>query len=501
MLRLLIADDERAIRESIYASIDWASLGITVIGLCRNGVEAYDAILDEYPDIVLTDIKMPGLTGLELVARAAGAQLNTQFVILSGYAEFEFAKEAMRWGVRHYLLKPTSPEQIHQVMLEVTEDCYRQRKRPQGERHTQKLALNMRQSLLQNVLTESLNTSESLDALVARHSQFLDFENVNYELCFFYYTEPANKDQCLHFIKSWHRTWAGAVPIYALYANLVLIVFFESYSSAYEEMDMTYAQLQFEGQSTQIEYERIPCVNLQALLHTLVPKIVRFDTVTFMDGVRNVQINNYARLIRSGDAMVMRLSTGNDTEKAEVLRQIEQLLKSSSDVRFLAFMASGMLVKYATLCGNAYALHDLAQDALTKEEDPEKLRAAVLEMFRKISGVCAQEHSGFIGEIKDYVRENISSPKLSLKWLAENRLYMNVDYLSKRFALKTGEKFSAYLTRKRIEKAKELLRMEGNDRVYDIAEQVGCGNNPQYFSQIFKREVGMTPTEYMRKNA
>ena len=75
---------------------------------------------------------------------------------------------------------------------------------------------------------------------------------------------------------------------------------------------------------------------------------------------------------------------------------------------------------------------------------------------------------------------------------------MNVDYLSKQFAKQTGERFSAYLTRKRIEKAMALLSSCENDKIYNVAEAVGCGNNPQYFSQIFKRAVGMTPSEYSK---
>ena len=88
MLRMLIVDDERAIREALRIFLDWDSLGIEIIGLYKNGAEAFDAMLDDYPDIVLTDVMMPGLNGIELIARAHGAGMGTHFVILSGYAEF-----------------------------------------------------------------------------------------------------------------------------------------------------------------------------------------------------------------------------------------------------------------------------------------------------------------------------------------------------------------------------------------------------------------------------
>ena len=96
MLKMIIVDDEKIIRETIHSLIDWNSLGIDVAAVCKDGIEAFDCILDEYPDIVMTDIKMPGLSGLDLIEKVRAAQLNTEFIILSGYGEFEFARTAMR---------------------------------------------------------------------------------------------------------------------------------------------------------------------------------------------------------------------------------------------------------------------------------------------------------------------------------------------------------------------------------------------------------------------
>ncbi|WP_320945686.1 response regulator, partial [Enterocloster bolteae] len=125
MLKLVIADDEKIIRETIRNFIDWQSIGIEVVGVCSNGVEAYETILDYYPDIVLTDIKMPGFSGLELVKKIKEIDNNIQFIILSGYDSFEYAKEAMQFGIHHYLLKPCNEHQIIDAINAVKEDCYK----------------------------------------------------------------------------------------------------------------------------------------------------------------------------------------------------------------------------------------------------------------------------------------------------------------------------------------------------------------------------------------
>ena len=93
---------------------------------------------------------------------------------------------------------------------------------------------------------------------------------------------------------------------------------------------------------------------------------------------------------------------------------------------------------------------------------------------------------------------HFADPDLSLKWIATNILFMNVDYVSKEFLRQTGQKFTDYLTGLRIAKAKVLLKEGQNEKIYEIADQVGFPNNPQYFVQLFKNATGMTPKAWIR---
>lgn len=248
MFKLIIADDERTIRESIFASVNWNDLDMQVVGLAMNGSEAYAMVLDELPDIVLTDIRMPGLSGLELIAQIASAMPQVVFVVLSGYDDFRFAQEAMVLGVRYYLLKPCPKAQLIEALQEAKKECYR--------------------------------------------------------------------------------------------------------------------------------------------------------------------------------------------------RQVNDIYHS--------------------------------------RQLPEKMGSAV-------------------EQAKEFVRKNIGNPNLSLKWIAENILYLNADYLSKQFVRQTGEKFSTFLNRMRIERAKEIIRDSKTLHLYSVAECVGLGNSPQYFSLLFKKATGLTIKEFSEK--
>ena len=106
MYKLLLVDDERMIREGISAMIDWEKFNIR-IKLASNGLEAYEMIVHDPPDILITDIKMPGLEGLALIERTYQKFPDMMVVILSGYGEFDFASRAIEYGVKHYLLKPS----------------------------------------------------------------------------------------------------------------------------------------------------------------------------------------------------------------------------------------------------------------------------------------------------------------------------------------------------------------------------------------------------------
>ncbi|MFD0681360.1 MULTISPECIES: response regulator [unclassified Paenibacillus] len=120
--KVFLADDERMIREGIASLIPWEEQNLHFIGSARDGLIAYEDIIRLRPDIVITDIRMPKMNGLELIQRVKEGITNIHFIVLSGYGELELAAQAMQLGVRHYLLKPCDEQEIIHVLKEIIKD-------------------------------------------------------------------------------------------------------------------------------------------------------------------------------------------------------------------------------------------------------------------------------------------------------------------------------------------------------------------------------------------
>ena len=127
MNRVVVVEDETMARKGIILTIDWSALGCVVVGEAANGEEGAALVERLSPDIVVTDIRMPGLSGLELIEKISQTDLNIQFILLSGFGEFEYAKQAMRFRVHHYLLKPCNEDQIIESMQDVIKEHFHQK--------------------------------------------------------------------------------------------------------------------------------------------------------------------------------------------------------------------------------------------------------------------------------------------------------------------------------------------------------------------------------------
>ena len=504
MFRLIIVDDEKIIRETISSIIDWKSLGIELIGLCKNGIEAYDMIIDEYPDMVLTDIKMPGLSGLDLIKKVQETDKNIQFVILSGYGEFDFAKKAMAYGVKHYLLKPCNESQIIDVMRQVVDDCLQLKATEEIQQSHQKLKDNLDDNIMRNIIMESLAHRDDLKTIVKQYEHYIDFGAINYELYYIHYLTDENLQSSIQAIQLFLTKSAPGLIAHFIYVTNTLIVFFKSQYSITDKFINFFEDLDLKNLAVPIEYHKSSFPSLYDLLEVVLTKIARYEFIYLVHKEHLITTYNHNSLFIKINDILNKFDSPEVFQKASFLSEIKEALSEVEDENLLRTMITTFLMKITN--SDLFLISPMhITDFLLEINDLEGCASILGEFINKLDhhidlqSETQSEYKNFIEKTLQYVNENLSNPNLSLKWIAENYLYMNVDYLSKQFIKETGYKFSYFLTSKRMEKAKQLLLDDKVENIYTVAEQVGCGNNPQYFSQLFKKHTGMTPTAYINR--
>ena len=134
MLHVVIADDENRICRLIRMLGHWEQLGMQVDGMASNGPEAIDLLTKNHTDILITDIRMPGISGLELIAHARSLNPELRFIVISGYADFSYAQEAISLGVSGYLLKPVNEQELNDTLGKIASEIGTKNEREQALR-------------------------------------------------------------------------------------------------------------------------------------------------------------------------------------------------------------------------------------------------------------------------------------------------------------------------------------------------------------------------------
>lgn len=387
MYKVLLADDERIILEGISNMIEWHSFGASLVGAVQNGTDAYQLILRERPHIVISDIKMPGMGGLELIEKVSREYPSTRFILLTGFGQFEYAKKAMTFGVRHYLLKPCNESHITDSLKSVISELKKEESAKQVKTDLERIRPHLKKQVLKELITG---------------------ENIEADACSRFFAEPK---------------------------NIKLILF-----------------------SVRSEVERRHVSDLEKIAGD----ILKCSVITS---------------VRLKDALVFAVRAEGDDKRLE--KKIDGIIRRSYEqFQFepaAALSGSGEIAK-------APVLYEHARSKLHKQ-----------------TSEAEGQSSALIRKMLDLIQQEAANPKLSLKWAARNMLYMNPDYLGKLFKQETGEKFSSYVTKVRIEKAMAKMEQTSAITIGTLAEELGFGNNPKYFSLVFKKYTGYTPSEYRKR--
>ena len=515
MIKVLIADDERIIREGLAFGVDWSGLDMKVVGLASDGREAYNKILESTPDLVIIDIRMPEMTGLEVI-KAVREKLGTSvtFIILSGYSEFSYAQQAVSYGVVEYLLKPTDDDELFNTLKRVGEGIDKEKKRTEFENEMRKNMERqmpiLREHLLKDYITNSYFEAEDFEY----YKKYIDLDK-DVRFVLYQIANETSIDE-LFSLKSLIIQKIENEGNFMCFSirNQLLLILEKDYTD--EELTTLLSDInryfhEFYDSKLHVIYSQrqklkiIPYVYSQANKCTGYSFYLSDEYIVAMEDILNKIDTSYDAHFTNYDEIVDCVNIGN-------VEMTESLINSYFDNLTKACFATHITRTYLTelymgiiRCRKDYDTDTFVRETLafsqadSIDEIKDQIMRLALSVAESNYDDIADNCSKNIEQAIKYVNENLSDNTLTLKHLCNNVLFINPDYFGRIFKKEIGEKFTRYVTLKRIDAAKKIIAEGKISNIFEIAETVGFGDGAQYFSQVFRKVTGYTPSEYREK--
>ena len=482
MYTLLIVDDEEIEREGMAQFIPWDSYEIKVVSTARNGAEGLEKIAKFRPDLAIVDIKMPVMNGIEMIRQAKEQYPDMTFVVLSGYGDYEFTSQAMELGVRHYILKPCDESKMIPVLNKAFAELEEARKKnarsEKLETEARLLKPYAREQLFRDLLLGKAQASSGARQLVdelggeQRMVLLLDFRLK----CGFDSLERYVVGNMLGDLLP------DGTLLMTTGVDRDVLVLADAMAESSVETVVQVLKKEFK------RFETLPMLSSASRTGTLAELSVLFRQAQELLQL-NMDENEPALLRPSRNAALP--ETVNEIFDLEALRQTgsyEELLQE------LAFSFAKMEAKdyrpqqRQKLCELAWKL--LFEDKAAPEDSLPAWADALTAAWNHPQPDARSR------EIFLAIYENLPEPEFSLQTIAQQRLFMSEDHLRRIFSQMTGNRFSAYLEHCRITQARRLLEFQPDMKISRLAELVGYPLDGQYFSKVFRKICGVTPTEY-----
>lgn len=482
MYTLLIVDDEEIEREGMAQFIPWDSYEIKVVSTARNGAEGLEKIAKFRPDLAIVDIKMPVMNGIEMIRQAKEQYPDMTFVVLSGYGDYEFTSQAMELGVRHYILKPCDESKMIPVLNKAFAELEEARKKnarsEKLETEARLLKPYAREQLFRDLLLGKAQASSGARQLVdelggeQRMVLLLDFRLK----CGFDSLERYVVGNMLGDLLP------DGTLLMTTGVDRDVLVLADAMAESSVETAVQVLKREFK------RFETLPMLSSASRTGTLAELSVLFRQAQELLQL-NMDENEPALLRPSRNAALP--ETVNEIFDLEALRQTgsyEELLQE------LAFSFAKMEAKdyrpqqRQKLCELAWKL--LFEDKAAPEDSLPAWADALTAAWNHPQPDARSR------EIFLAIYENLPEPEFSLQTIAQQRLFMSEDHLRRIFSQMTGNRFSAYLEHCRITQARRLLEFQPDMKISRLAELVGYPLDGQYFSKVFRKICGVTPTEY-----
>ncbi|WP_440115472.1 response regulator [Paenibacillus sp. QZ-Y1] len=532
MKTIMLVDDDPHIVRALIEHIDWPSLGLSIAGTASTGVDALEMFHRLSPDLVMTDVYLPGMTGLEVTQTLRREHPHLPIIILSGYDEFENARAAMRWGVSHFLLKPAEVEEIETVLREVLLEQDVRERHEQLERTYKQEIGRVVPYLRKQFLHELLTTRYQADELPAER---MDYVGIRMSSQVRAISLQLNRPGFLARMKErdWQLLRYGAADIIQETVKEQSLQMIDCQIEIVDYSDQVFVLLLFAGKDH--------LKQLQSLVERMIDQIFTYlkievsagigtsknhlcevmdsylesrealETAEFQGGSRIYRydssdgsaacVTDYSLLLRQWNESWVEMRT--DLAE-EIWVHIRSLLDKGNgvgiqDVQVIAVSLFNTLIhswnRQYPMLAPPLAMSDFLREIQSKYalQDlvcwMDGIIGKWLDQTKKETG--EKKSNKLVGQVKQYVELHYAE-EISFEAIARG-LFVHPKYLSQLFKKVTGENFVSYLNGYRIQKAMELLQ-SGHYMVYEVSGMTGF-RNATYFSQVFKMLTGKSPSE------
>lgn len=533
MLRLLIADDEKKVGKLVKELIAWDKLEIELLDIVQDGKTALDMIVEKRPDIVITDIRMPNMTGLELIKTVAESGLDVHFIVISGFRYFEYAQQALKYGVVDYLLKPIDEAELNSILEKVCGQEKNKRKHTELINSMENKIRNSKYVLHRELIERIIREKEKEPHLISEWNRDygVNFENGVFRVL----AIKADRDVGITRNEKQERLiyqkleelvehkFADIVNdiVQSVQEGKYLIVLLnyreERRETVNKQLTLLFSQIMdymndFEyyavtmgvsGETDdfseinliiEVAKEELNCRILVGTQKRIENCAVKRSTALFAeDIIRKYQpdLENAIEILNREQVQKIVRTCFLEAEHARILAcEYYELARITAEC-----FCGKISTQFGDDLTETYQTWDeLFNNCISLEMLKSHLCLVLGDYIYHMLEKRKETERKPIQETIEYIRKNFGK-KILLEELAD-KCGFNAAYFSEMFKNETGKNFSVYLLEVRMEAAKELLR-DSNDTVYEIADKVGYKDS-KYFSQQFTRVVGIKPVEYRK---
>lgn len=530
LYRIMLVDDEEEVRKAMIRKMDWEQLGFTVAGDAENGEDALEKLELLEPDVVMTDIRMPYMDGLTLVARIREKYPFIKVLIFSGYDDFEYAKQAIKYRVTEYILKPVNGEELAEILKRVRislDEEIKQRRNISMLQESYENSLPMlREVFLNDLVSRGADLSGVAPKLKEYGVDILDARKWLAAVIHVEQVEQAEEQELYRHqelipisvrkLVEDHLKTYGRFIVFNSAEGITLIAAVDGNNSETGLITLL--------EDTCKESRRIlgvsitvgvgySCDTLQEIRRSYQTAVDALGYRAIVGCGRTIYINDMEPVNRgklqfgAGEEAELTavIKFGTKDQIGETVRELAVRMDDAKvhDNQYQVYMLTivncliRLMQQYDLKMSGMFDSEDHYADIIKRICRREGFAEEVIPIACRMNEALNQARDNttrkVIVEAKEYIQENYADPELSVDVLCRH-LHMSPAYFSTVFKKETGQTYVNYLTEVRLQKAEELLE-QTDDKTYEIAQKVGY-QEQNYFSYVFKKKYGISPTKY-----